>query len=305
MRRHLAITSTLLAAATLGAQTCVDQSYLPNPTNNGLEITANQNVTQTFTAGMTGLLTHVEISELRHHQGLAPNPLTVEIVAVDATGTPTLTVLASVVFAPSAIATTSGPLLVDVSAAGIQVAPGLQLGIKLTSPNTQSQPSYAWSGTAPGGAYAGGQIFIRDTIALSVWDLSFRTFVHTPATFQNYGTGHPGTSGIPTLTMSAAPILGTNPNIQIGASAPLVLGGFLVFGFQRDNAPTAFGGTALVQPLTARFLTIAQNGAFLPFPVPFDASLCAVTVNLQSIAFDPGASAGIAFSPGLELIIGT
>ena len=49
------------------AQTaCLDQSYVPTATN-GLEVTASQSVTQTFTVGLGGQLTRVEIALVNWH----------------------------------------------------------------------------------------------------------------------------------------------------------------------------------------------------------------------------------------------
>jgi hypothetical protein len=38
--------------------------------------------------------------------------------------------------------------------------------------------------------------------------------------------------------------------------------------------------------------------------IPFDESLCGVEIDVQGIEMDPGATNGIAFTPGLQLLIG-
>lgn len=302
--RTLVVPSCLALAAAVSAQGCLDQSYLPNPLTNGLEITANQPVTQTFTAGRTGQLTHVELAAINHHQGVSANNLQLDIVTTTPAGVPTATSLATVTIAPASIPTSTGAVLVDLTSFNVQVTAGQVLGIALNSPN-QGHPSYAWWGEAPATTYAQGQVFIQQTVSLSVWDLSFRTWVDAPASWTSYGAGHPGTNGVPSLTSSANPVLGTTPALLVGSSANASTLGGLVFGFQRDNVPTAFGGTALVQVLASVVVTVPAAGLAYPFPVPSDPAFCGVTVDVQSALFDAGASQGLALSAGLELILGT
>ncbi len=297
--------AAVAVAATVGAQgPCLDQSFVPSPLTNGLEVTQNQPVTQTFTAGRSGQLTHVEIARIRHHNGLSSNPLQVAIVTTDASGVPTGTVLASAVFQPSDLPTTLAPLLVDLSAANVQVQQGQVLGIALTSPNAPGTPSYAWWGEAPGGSYPAGQVFLQQTLALSGWDLAFRTWVATPASAANYGNGHPGTNGAPSLSATATPVLGTTPSLGLSNSWGTSTVGALFFGLSPLSVPTPFGGTALVAPVASVGVVLASGGVLQPFPIPGDPSLCGFAVYAQGVVFDPGASQGLAFSPGLVLVLG-
>ncbi|MEO6598214.1 MAG: hypothetical protein ABIP94_26005, partial [Planctomycetota bacterium] len=118
------------AVAAQGA--CLDQSYLPISLTNGLEVTANQPVTQTFTVGRTGRLTQVEISRIRHHNGISSNPLQIAIVTTNASGTPMPNALATVTVLPANISTSIAPLPIDLSAFNIQVVAGQVLGLALT-----------------------------------------------------------------------------------------------------------------------------------------------------------------------------
>jgi hypothetical protein len=291
------------SARPLAAQGCVDQVYVPAALTNGLEVTANQPVTQTFTVGRSGQLTQLEIARIRHHNGTATNPLTVAIVTT-AGGVPTTTVLASVVFAPAAVPTATGPLLVDLTALNVVVQVGQELGIALTSPNAPGTPSYAWWGEAPGGGYAGGQIFIQQTVPLPVWDLAFRTWVATPASASTYGVGHPGTIGVPPLLASANPVLGTTPSLLVGSSTNVATLAALFLGVAAANVPTPWGGTALVQPLVSVGVALPPGGASVPFAIPNDPALCGFAVHAQAVVVDAGASQGLAFTAGLALAIG-
>ncbi len=296
---------SLLVAGTAAAQSpCLDQSYLPSPLTNGLEITANQPVTQTFTAGKTGQLLQVEISRLEHHNGVSSNPLQIDLVTTDPSGVPTSTVLASVTVQPSAVSTSIAPLLIDVSAFNVFVQAGQVLGLALTSPNAPGTPSYGWWGEAPGGGYTNGQVFIQQTLSLSVWDLAFQTWVLVPAGATNYGAGHPGTTGIPNLGSSAYPVIGTTPVLLLGNSANVPTLGVLFFGVAAANVPTPWGGTALVLPLASIGLAVPAGGAQLPLPIPNDHTLCGFALYVQGIVLDAGASQDLAFTPGLELVVG-
>jgi hypothetical protein len=296
----------LTLAATGAAQSgCLDQSYLPPSLTNGLEVTANQPVTQTFTCGRTGQLTMVEISRIRHHNGITSNPLTVSIV-ITVAGVPTPTAMASVVVPPASISTSAiAPLPIDLSSFSVFVQAGQVLGLALTSPNAPGTPSYAWWGEAPGGSYAAGQIFIQQTVSLPVWDLAFQTWVTQPASWTNYGAGHAGTFGAPTLWMSANPVLGTTPLVVLSNSATALTVGALFFGVAPASVPTPWGGTALVQPLVSAGLVLPPAGSALSLAIPNDPTLCGFTLYAQGVVVDAGASAGLAFTPGLALVLGS
>ncbi|MFY9344530.1 MAG: hypothetical protein WAT39_18705 [Planctomycetota bacterium] len=301
---HAAFLSAAFATATAAQSACLDQSYLPSPLTNGLEVTANQPVTQTFTVGRSGLLEQVEIARIRHHNGISTNPLTVDIVTTDSVGTPTATSLATVVIPAASMPTSIAPVLVDLTAFGIQVTAGQILGLALTSPNAPGTPSYAWWGEAPGGGYANGQVFIQQTIALGVWDLAFQSWVSVPASWSNQGAGFPGTTGIPGLTASANPVLGTTPNVLVGNSANATTLGAVFFGVATASIPTPFGGTALIVPLTSVGLVVPVGGGALPFPLPLDPTLCGFVLEMQAVLVDGGAQFGIAFTPGMTWVLG-
>ena len=57
-------------------------------------------------------------------------------------------------------------------------------------------------------------------------------------------------------------------------------------------------------PLMTAAHWLAINGGQVPMPIPSDHSLCGGIVDFQCLVLDAGASQGIAFSPGLELVLG-
>lgn len=296
--------AVLLLAGVVAAQGDVlDQSYLPNPQTNGLEVTAAQPVTQTFTVGLTGLLTRIEIAQINQHRGTPTQPLVVSLVTT-AAGVPTTNALATVTVPPASVPAARGPLQVDLMSFGVQVQQGQVLGIALASAAAPGTQTYAWWGEAPGGSYLNGQVFIQGNVALSAWDLAFQTWVALPGSAVNYGNGHPGTNGVPTLTIAGPPRLGTTPLLLVADSAGVQTLGGLVFGLARANVPTPFGGTALVQFTASVTIVMPPAGGALPLPIPGVAAFAGLLVDVQAVVLDAGASQGIAFSPGLELQIG-
>ncbi len=305
-RSSLALAAVLTLAVHAGAQSgdCLDQDYVPNPATNGLEVTANQPVTQTFTVGRDGQLTRVEVALINHHRGTPTAPLQVDLVTTDPNGVPTTTSLASLTLMPSAVPTSRGALSIDLTPFNLNVRTGEVLGLALSTTAAPGGATYAWWGEAPGGSYPRGQVFIRGTTSLNVWDLAIRTYTSAPASATNYGAGHPGTNGVPVLMASAAPVLGTNPDLLVGNSSGVATSGALLAGFARASQATPFGGTLLVQIVANTTLALPAGGARVPMPIPNDTSLCGGIVDFQCVVVDAGASQGIAFTPGLEFVLG-
>jgi Tol biopolymer transport system component len=137
-----------------------------------------------------------------------------------------------------------------------------------------------------------------------VYDVFARAACTVPATWTNYGSGFPGTLGIPSLTSQQFPSFGTTVTVDLANSygAPTV--GLLVLGFQRASLPTKWGGDLLVLPSLIVPLTLSFGSDSFTGTIPDDLELCGVTVDLQGIEADPGAQFGLSFSQGLELVIG-
>jgi WD40 repeat protein len=133
-------------------------------------------------------------------------------------------------------------------------------------------------------------------------------FVHEccsiPASWNNYGTGFPGTNGIPSLTSQQNPSFGTTTTLLLANSygAPTV--GLLFIGFQRGSFPTKFGGELLVVPAVIDPISFSYGADSFTGTIPDDLDLCGLPVDLQAIEADSGAARGVSFTPGLELVIG-
>lgn len=149
-----------------------------------------------------------------------------------------------------------------------------------------------------------GQLFLAEDVGAEVWVYqSFPTSF--PASWSNYGAGHPGTLGVPSLTLSALPVMGTTPSVQIGNSLGVSVLATAVMGLGQTALPTGWGGTLLVDNilLTETFVADAA-GTDMPLELPDDPGLCGLPLNIQVAEFDPGASLGISFTRGLALVLG-
>ena len=124
------------------------------------------------------------------------------------------------------------------------------------------------------------------------------------AAWSNYGQGWPGTNGVPAFTSNADPALCTPITLSVDNSLGSATMGFLFIGFASAQIPTPFGGDILVSPFQAFVVDIPVSGAQLTGTIPCDGEFCGISLFLQVIELDPGASDGYSFTPGLELAIG-
>jgi hypothetical protein len=130
-----------------------------------------------------------------------------------------------------------------------------------------------------------------------------RNVVPLQGSWTNYGAGLAGTLGVPSIALSADPEFGASPALDVGNSAGAWSVAFLVIGTARTSLPVA-GGTLLVLPGTIAAEGLPLAGLSLGFTVPYDAKLFGVVLDVQVIEIDPGASQGLSFTPGLELVFG-
>ncbi|MEM7310438.1 MAG: hypothetical protein AAF682_27420 [Planctomycetota bacterium] len=122
-----------------------------------------------------------------------------------------------------------------------------------------------------------------------------------------YGNGWAGTLGVPALTASANPVLGTTIQINVGnAYGADTIACILVSGQAADD-PTDFGGALLVglpEDYALSVHPLSPGGDTLIYNIPDDITLCGVDFFAQLIHEDPAATHGIAFSRGLRLTHG-
>ncbi len=139
------------------------------------------------------------------------------------------------------------------------------------------------------------------TLDVFVYD---RTIVEPDAAWSNYGTGFGGTFGVPTLSMSADPVLGTTRKLDVGNSAGTFTIGFLFVGADSASLGTSRGGTLLVDWTLIDPIALWPGGLSLGAALPLDPAWCGISAYLQVVELDAGAQYGLSFTPGLQATFG-
>ncbi len=124
--------------------------------------------------------------------------------------------------------------------------------------------------------------------------------------WENYGSGWPGTNGVPSLTSGSDPYIGGPVDLTLGNSWGTSTVGYLLIGAAPAVTPTALGGTILValSPSLVVEVPVFPIGMKVSGKLPADPTLCGQSLHLQLLEVDPGASHGVSFSPGLRLTLG-
>ncbi len=144
----------------------------------------------------------------------------------------------------------------------------------------------------------------RDTNAtydLFLYDL---TIVEPDAAWSNYGSGYSGTLGIPSLTLSADPVLGTILKLDASNSLGAATSGFLLVGPSPASIGTKWGGTILVAYSCIVPVALPAAGLSLPHLLALDPAFCGVSAYAQVIELDAGAPFGLSFTPGVQVTFG-
>lgn len=169
----------LAVSSPVSATQQIDQEHMPTNSLGGLEVTANQAITQTFTVGISGTLTRVDITEIRHHRCTATADLLFQLVTT-AGGVPTTIVLANMSVPASSVPPLNGPLgvvSIDIASFGVEVSVGDVLAIVLSTAAPGGGCTFAWNGDIPG-TYGPGSTFLFGSDNLR--DMAFRTWVEPP-----------------------------------------------------------------------------------------------------------------------------
>jgi hypothetical protein len=124
------------------------------------------------------------------------------------------------------------------------------------------------------------------------------------ASWSNYGTGWAGTNGIPTITAEENPVVGQPIDIDVSNSLGATTPGYLAVGLATTSIHLKHSGTLLVDAFEWIVLTIDPSGITISDTLPDDPTLYGVDVYLQAIELDAGASKGLSFTPGLDLLLG-
>jgi hypothetical protein len=110
--------------------------------------------------------------------------------------------------------------------------------------------------------------------------------------------------GIPNLTCGD-PVLCSTVMLDLSNSRGAGTTAGLLLGLAATDQPTSYDGHLLVVPTKVLVIPVPPGGLTLPAPVPCDSLFCGLAVSLQALEVDSGASQGISFTPGLQLVLGS
>ncbi|MBL8839894.1 MAG: FG-GAP repeat protein [Planctomycetes bacterium] len=129
-------------------------------------------------------------------------------------------------------------------------------------------------------------------------------FLGCPAAQSNYGVGHPGTFGTPTLSISGDPELGATLTFTADNSRGAKTTGWVLIGDAAASISLKKGGTLLVAPQIVLAITIPASGFSTQEQLPDDPALGFSDFFLQIVELDPGAAGGLSMTQGLQLRLG-
>jgi len=140
--------------------------------------------------------------------------------------------------------------------------------------------------------------------ALSGTTGAIYTYAGCPPRRSSYGSGWPGTLGVPSIVCPSGLAIGAVCDVIVGNSTSAATLGLVLLGFSDASISRPRGGTLLVD--ATWWIPIAIPGATcdLVVTMPDDESLCFTDVFVQGLEADAGAVGGISFTDGLELTIG-
>ena len=124
------------------------------------------------------------------------------------------------------------------------------------------------------------------------------------ASWENYGSGVPGTHGVPFFTSQNDPILSTTITLDLGNSYGQPTSGVLVLGFPRASLHTELGNDLLLIPVLLVPISFSFGANSFTGTLPSDPALLGFALDLQAVEADPGAVKGFSFTQGLELVLG-
>jgi hypothetical protein len=144
-----------------------------------------------------------------------------------------------------------------------------------------------------------------DSDSVSVLMNACSGFCSGYASWTSYGSGWPGTNGIPSFTAASAPKLCTTVTLNLASSAGVSTTAVALVGLAETDQPTIYDGHLFVVPSHLFVLPLPAGGLALPGPVPCDDIFCGLSVFLQVLEVDVGASKGVSFTRGLHLVLGS
>ncbi len=135
------------------------------------------------------------------------------------------------------------------------------------------------------------------------YDVFLRDRCHA-ANWTNLGAGFPGTGGVPSLTLSSKPVLGSDCAMVLATMGPNPAFAIGLVGTLTGATPTVYGGLLYVAPVFSIATFAMPQGTTIPFSIPNDIDLCNGIVTVQFLLADTGAAHGVAFTKALLIQFG-
>lgn len=145
--------------------------------------------------------------------------------------------------------------------------------------------------------------FVATDIDSGLHDAFVRDRQPVDAGSSPYGSGLAGTLGVPSLALSAPPVLATTVDLQVGNSTRWYTVALLLAGTTAIDVP-AWGGRLLVEPLVSIPVALFPGVTGVPIEIPPDDLLMGDRFYLQVVELDGGAPRGVSLTPGLDLQLG-
>jgi WD40 repeat protein len=184
---------------------------------------------------------------------------------------------------------------------------GITERVSVDSSGGQGNSTVGWSTIRADGVDVAFSSYSTNLVANDTngWgDVFVHELCSTSAAWFNYGSGFPGTNGIPTFTSQQNPVFGSTITLDLANSYGNPTAGVLFIGFQQTSIHSNWGSDLLVVPAITELVSFSFGGNSWSGDIPDDRSLCGFTVDLQAIEADPGAAKGVSFTQGLELVLG-
>jgi hypothetical protein len=156
-------------------QELLDQHNYITTGAGGLEVTKNQKVAQTFTTGMSGILSRIRIYNVRQHRGIPQYNLNVRILKLTKANSIEQELMAFS-FAPVDVPSANDSikhLELVTEKQNVQTVAGETLGIELSCSCEGGGATYAWDGEFEN--YSNGTCLINDMPNLR--DMAFESYV--------------------------------------------------------------------------------------------------------------------------------
>jgi hypothetical protein len=181
-------------------------------------------------------------------------------------------------------------------------------GSLLFRPGGEDREGFGWAVTGVGDVTGDGVPEFAVGAPNGNWDQTGYVRLYSgracTARSSNYGLGWPGTFGIPALSSSAEPRFCAATTIDVSNSRTSTTSAVLFLGLDRASLFTEWDGILLVSPSWVISFVLPDPGISLPAFIPCDGSLCGTVVYAQVLEQDPGASKGVSFTPGLQIVLG-